>query len=69
MKFVKIKWLNTYVLLQTSSTESLSLFPNARLELCDMYCDSQNLNIHTSISLKVSMYWMKRSINYIKRNI
>ncbi|XP_023295923.2 calsyntenin-1 [Lucilia cuprina] len=36
----------------TSSTESLSLFPNARLELCDMYCDSQNLNIHTSISLK-----------------
>lgn len=36
----------------TSSTESLSLFPNARLELCDMYCDSQNLNIHTSIALK-----------------
>ncbi|XP_054091320.1 calsyntenin-1 isoform X2 [Zeugodacus cucurbitae] len=35
-----------------TTTESLSLFPNARLELCDMYCSNQNLNIHTSVALK-----------------
>lgn len=35
-----------------STTESLSLFPNARLELCDLYCGKLNLNIHTSVALK-----------------
>ncbi|XP_054745497.1 calsyntenin-1 [Anastrepha obliqua] len=35
-----------------TATESLSLFPNARLELCDMDCSNQYLNIHTSVALK-----------------
>lgn len=35
-----------------SSIESLSLFPNARFELCDMYCNGEGMGIRTSISLK-----------------
>lgn len=37
---------------QTASTETLSLFPNARLELCEIYCNGENVNIHTSVALK-----------------
>ncbi|XP_055858162.1 calsyntenin-1 [Episyrphus balteatus] len=35
-----------------SSIESLSLFPNARFELCDMYCNGEGMGIRTSIALK-----------------
>ncbi|KAH8271489.1 hypothetical protein KR026_009879 [Drosophila bipectinata] len=33
-------------------TESLLLFPNARLDLCDISCTNENVTIHTSIALK-----------------
>ncbi|XP_030379395.1 calsyntenin-1 [Scaptodrosophila lebanonensis] len=36
----------------SGSTESLQLFPNARLDLCDIFCNSEELNIHASIALK-----------------
>ncbi|XP_067637528.1 calsyntenin-1 [Eurosta solidaginis] len=35
-----------------ASAERLSLFPNARLELCDMSCANEQLNIQTSVALK-----------------
>lgn len=35
-----------------NSVESLSLFPNARFELCDMYCNGEGMGIRTSITLK-----------------
>ncbi|KAH8384935.1 hypothetical protein KR200_008804 [Drosophila serrata] len=36
----------------SGSTESLQLFPNARLDLCDAACSHQDLNIRASIALK-----------------
>ncbi|KAH8323923.1 hypothetical protein KR067_012797, partial [Drosophila pandora] len=36
----------------SGSTESLLLFPNARLDLCDISCNNENISIHTSIALK-----------------
>ncbi|KAH8342747.1 hypothetical protein KR084_005638 [Drosophila pseudotakahashii] len=36
----------------SGSTESLQLFPNARLDLCDISCKSEDLSIHASIALK-----------------
>uniref|UniRef100_W8BQC7 Calsyntenin-1 n=1 Tax=Ceratitis capitata TaxID=7213 RepID=W8BQC7_CERCA len=48
-KFLGIPERIDYV---ASSAESVFLFPNARLELCDMFCSTRNLNIHTSVALK-----------------
>ncbi|XP_017061660.1 calsyntenin-1 [Drosophila ficusphila] len=36
----------------SGSTESLQLFPNARLDLCDISCKNKDLSIHASITLK-----------------
>ncbi|EDV45207.1 calsyntenin-1 [Drosophila erecta] len=36
----------------SGSTESLQLFPNARLDLCDISCKNEDLRIHSSIALK-----------------
>ncbi|XP_016967385.2 calsyntenin-1 isoform X2 [Drosophila biarmipes] len=36
----------------SGSTESLQLFPNARLDLCDISCKNEYLSIHASIALK-----------------
>ncbi|XP_016944163.1 calsyntenin-1 [Drosophila suzukii] len=36
----------------SGSTESLQLFPNARLDLCDISCKNEDLSIHASIALK-----------------
>ncbi|XP_026846792.1 calsyntenin-1 isoform X1 [Drosophila persimilis] len=36
----------------SGSTESLQLFPNARLDLCDISCSNEDLSIHASIALK-----------------
>ncbi|KAH8385445.1 hypothetical protein KR009_008142 [Drosophila setifemur] len=36
----------------SGSTESLQLFPNARLDLCEIACSNEDLSIHASISLK-----------------
>ncbi|KMZ07386.1 calsyntenin-1 [Drosophila simulans] len=36
----------------SGSTESLQLFPNARLDLCDISCKNEDFRIHSSISLK-----------------
>lgn len=55
----------------TSLTDSLSLFPNARLELCDMYCDKQNLNIHAYIALKTKYisFGCDRDITNCSKNL
>ncbi|KAH8269787.1 hypothetical protein KR018_005552 [Drosophila ironensis] len=36
----------------SGSTESLQLFPNARLDLCDISCKNEDLIIHASVALK-----------------
>ncbi|XP_017853681.1 calsyntenin-1 isoform X2 [Drosophila busckii] len=36
----------------SENTESLQLFPNARLDLCNILCSADDLNIHASITLK-----------------
>ncbi|XP_034670362.1 calsyntenin-1 isoform X1 [Drosophila subobscura] len=36
----------------SGSTESLQLFPNTRLDLCDISCNNEDLSIHASIALK-----------------
>lgn len=36
----------------SGSKDSLSLFPNVRFELCDMYCNGEGMGIRTSIALK-----------------
>ncbi|XP_068154241.1 calsyntenin-1 isoform X2 [Drosophila tropicalis] len=36
----------------SGSTDSLQLFPNARLDLCDISCSNEELTIHASIALK-----------------
>ncbi|KAM8702851.1 hypothetical protein ACLKA7_005187 [Drosophila subpalustris] len=36
----------------SGSTENLQLFPNARLDLCNILCSSEDLNIHAAIALK-----------------
>ncbi|EDV90953.1 GH24001 [Drosophila grimshawi] len=36
----------------SGSTESLQLFPNARLDLCNILCSPEELNIHAAVVLK-----------------
>lgn len=38
-----------------NSMEMVSLFPNIRLELCDMQCKTDSLVIQSSVTLKVSV--------------
>ncbi|XP_017869345.1 PREDICTED: calsyntenin-1 [Drosophila arizonae] len=36
----------------SGSTESLQLFPNARLDLCNILCTADDLNVHAAVALK-----------------
>ncbi|XP_064537589.1 calsyntenin-1 [Drosophila montana] len=36
----------------SGSTDSLQLFPNARLDLCNILCSTDDLNIHAAVALK-----------------
>uniref|UniRef100_A0A1B0C0A2 Cadherin domain-containing protein n=1 Tax=Glossina palpalis gambiensis TaxID=67801 RepID=A0A1B0C0A2_9MUSC len=51
-----------------SSTESLFLFPNARLELCGMLCEKPNLNVNIVLKTKHISFGCDRDISNCSRH-